>query len=185
MKPDFLNDDELDKPGPELSKIKKENPFKVPENYFDSLTNNIQQKINALTDFEKTSLENPFKVPEGYFDSLPTAIQQRIVDQKRKPVFGEWISKVFRPKYVLAFASIIVLLIVGIKYFTKSSLTDPQDNHFSCEEIKSSSYIADVDESMLIDILEQENKGTVKDDNSIEQYLIDNDIDISQLENHL
>jgi len=162
----------------------------VPENYFDSLSENVMQNIAAVPDFEKVSSENPFKVPEGYFDSLPTVIQQRIVEGKNKSVFEEWIAALrFKPKYVFAVAAVTILLVFGIKYFTTSPVIEVQNNYLSCEEVKSSSYMNDMDETTLIDVLEQENKSTsketVKEDNSIEQYLLDNNVDISQLEKRL
>jgi hypothetical protein len=39
--------DELEKLGPELSKIKKENPFRVPENYFEDFSARLQIKLEA------------------------------------------------------------------------------------------------------------------------------------------
>jgi hypothetical protein len=38
---------ELEKIAPELSKIKKENPFKVPENYFESFSARLQTRLEA------------------------------------------------------------------------------------------------------------------------------------------
>ena len=39
--------DELKNIAPELSQIKKENPFRVPEHYFDDFTARLQMKIEA------------------------------------------------------------------------------------------------------------------------------------------
>jgi len=39
--------DELEKIAPELSKIKKENPFRVPENYFEDFSARLQIKLEA------------------------------------------------------------------------------------------------------------------------------------------
>ncbi len=39
--------DELKKIAPELSKIKKENPFRVPENYFEDFSARLQIKLEA------------------------------------------------------------------------------------------------------------------------------------------
>src|SRR3954466_3992820 len=106
MKEQFDNDDELRKMAPRLSELKRENPFKVPDDYFDSLGRSIQQQIQSLPDFEKVAAKNPFKVPVGYFDSLPTIIQQRIIDEKSKGIaWREVVASIFsRPKYALAFA---------------------------------------------------------------------------------
>jgi len=38
---------ELEKIAPELSKIKKENPFRVPEDYFDNFSARLQVKLEA------------------------------------------------------------------------------------------------------------------------------------------
>ncbi len=188
MTPEYLSDDELEKLAPGLSKLKKENPFRVPDNYFDSLADNIQQKINALPDLERMNKENPFSVPEGYFNSLPTVIQQRIVTEKnRKTVFGEWIAILLRPRVTFATVAVLVLLVFGVKYLTRTTVVNAPDNFLSCDDLKNSSYLIDMDESILVDALETEqNKNSgVKEDNSMEQYLMDNDIDISQLEKRL
>ena len=187
MKPDYLNDDELEKTAPGLSKLKKENPFVVPENYFESLAENIQQKINAVPDLERMKKDNPFFVPPGYFDSLPSTVQQRIIDRKKQNnVFGEWISIAFRPKYTLALASIIILLFFGIRYLTTPAIPENLEKYITLEDLQNFSYVAELDENMLIELLEQQNKNNVlEEDKSIEQYLIDNGIDVSQIENHL
>lgn len=39
--------EELENIAPELSKIKKENPFKVPDNYFDDFSARLQMKLDA------------------------------------------------------------------------------------------------------------------------------------------
>lgn len=39
--------DELEKIAPELSKIKKENPFRVPENYFEDFSARLQMKLET------------------------------------------------------------------------------------------------------------------------------------------
>ena len=39
--------EDLEKIAPELSKIKKENPFRVPDNYFESFSTRLQTKLDA------------------------------------------------------------------------------------------------------------------------------------------
>ncbi len=186
MRPDYLNDDESENPTPGFSNVNKKNPFIVPENYFDSLADNIQAKINALPDVEKMSRENLFRVPEGHFDSLPSSVQQRIMDGKKKNMLEEWISIALRPKYSVSFAILVIVAIFGIKYFLKPTTSEKPGSSLSYNEVMNSEYIAQLDEASLIDMLEQEDKDNgVKEDNSLEQYLMDNDLDISQIEDHL
>src|SRR5207247_7338513 len=54
-----------------LSSLNKNNCFTVPENYFEELPDLIQNKI-FLLDLEQED------VPEGYFNELPTIIQSKI-----------------------------------------------------------------------------------------------------------
>jgi hypothetical protein len=183
MKSGYLNDDEL----PEgLSNLKKENPFRVPDDYFDSLEDHVMQKISTIPDVEKMSRENVFNIPDRYFDSLPSSIHQRIADEKKKSIFEEWIAIVLEPKYSLALATFIILAIFGIKYFTRPVVVESPDNMLSYADVRNSGFITEMDESTLVDMLEQENNNdTLKEDSGMEQYLLDNDIDISQLENRL
>ena len=84
MKSKYFNDDDLENMAPGLSEVKKENSFKVPEDYFVGLPTSILQKIEALPDLEKLNKANPYQVPDGYFDSIPSAVQQRIIEDRRR-----------------------------------------------------------------------------------------------------
>jgi hypothetical protein len=185
MKPGNL-DSELEKLAPKLSKLKMENPFQVPGNYFDSLPDHIQQKVNNLPYLGAISKETPFQVPEEYFNSLPYSIQQRL-SEENKNIFEEWISVFLRPKYSLSFAFLVVLIIVGIKFLYKPDIEERYSEHTiaSYNEIRNSGYIADLDETTLIEMLADAESNSAPEDKSMEQYLIDNDIDITQLESHL
>ena len=48
--------DEIKKIAPNLSKIKKENPFKVPDNYFDDFSARLQIKLDAETGKRKNKI---------------------------------------------------------------------------------------------------------------------------------
>ncbi len=186
MKPDFLNDDSSEQLPPGLSGMKRENPFKVPDGYFDSLPGDIMKRIEAVSELDRMSKENPFNVPEGYFDSLPAAVQQRISDEKKgRSSSAGLIFTLTRPKY-LAAAVLVVLLIFGIKYLTRPVVL-PSPKYLTYEEVQNSSCIGDIDESDFVDAfeLEQNNTSSADEDAGIKQYLLDNNIDISQIENHL
>jgi hypothetical protein len=57
-----------------LKQVNPNNPFSVPEGYFDSLDEQVLSKIK-LEEFKN---KNGFTVPEGYFDELPGNIRARI-----------------------------------------------------------------------------------------------------------
>jgi hypothetical protein len=57
-----------------LKQVNPENPFTVPEGYFDSLDEQILSKIKL----EELRSEDDFIVPDGYFDELTNNTQARI-----------------------------------------------------------------------------------------------------------
>jgi hypothetical protein len=170
-----------------LQGLNRENPFKVPEGYFDSLAENTIQRIQGETELKGVTNENPFHAPEGYFQSLPAVVRQKISENKKGSGISEWIGGfLFHPKFAFVTGMILLLLAFGIKYFSQNKIQQPQEFSISTEDLKNSDYLAEVDEFLIIDALEQQPANEkMKEDQSIEQYLIDNDVDISQLENHL
>src|ERR1700761_1298481 len=56
-----------------LKQVNPNNPFTVPEGYFDSLDEQILSKIKL-----EELKGNGFTVPDGYFDELAGNIQSRI-----------------------------------------------------------------------------------------------------------
>jgi len=73
---------EWENEAPQLAKLKKSNPFTVPENYFDELGERINQCvfINSLQEIESSG----FNVPENYFDTLATQITSRVALEQFK-----------------------------------------------------------------------------------------------------
>ena len=67
---DFLKD------APTLASISKENPFTVPSNYFESLSDDLssQIKIEAI----RFKSEDAFQLPANYFETLAGRIEDRI-----------------------------------------------------------------------------------------------------------
>jgi hypothetical protein len=188
MKESFDSDNELRKMAPRLSELKsRESGFIVPDDYFNSLSRSIQQQIQSLPDFEKTAAQEHFKVPEGYFDSLPTIIQQRIIDEKKKRVnWGEILDGIFfRPKYALVLASVAILIVFSVKYFNRPISVQPMVAEISASDIGNSTYLADMDESLLANAVAAQTATGEEKDASLENYLIENNIDISQLTEHL
>jgi hypothetical protein len=187
MENSFYSDNELRKMAPRLSELKRENSFKVPDEYFDSLSRSIQQQIQSLPDFEKTADKNHFKVPEGYFDSLPTTIQQRIIDGKKKRIsWGQIVDGIFfKPKFILALASAALLVVFSVKYFSRAITVQPVVAEISVSDLSNSTYLADIDESLLADVVAVQTTSGGEKDASLEDYLIENNIDINQLTEHL
>lgn len=75
--------EELNGISPLLAQIPRVNVFSVPENYFDSLSEDITDEIltQQLGDIKHVS---PQQVPEGYFNNLSSEILQKINDLPEK-----------------------------------------------------------------------------------------------------
>jgi hypothetical protein len=58
-------------------------------------------------------------------------------------------------------------------------------SEISYTDLSNSMYLSDIDESVLYDALAEQSNSTTQKDESIEDYLIDNHIDVSQLTEHL
>ena len=180
---EMLNDEELEKLAPSLFGMKRESPFKVPEGYFDSLADNMILQIQNLPDFESVAKENHFVIPGGYFDSLPTIIQERIIaGTARKFSITEWIlQNFFQPKYILAFASVALIVVFGARYMTRTISVDYYSS-LTIAEISNSGYLADIDENLIVEQLGSLSlNNTNSSDKGDEDYLIDNDIDLNTL----
>lgn len=71
------SDKEWQKDAPVLASISKDNPFTVPEGYFNTLSE--QLKSRALIESKQIKDSAGFTVPEAYFTGLSQRIQGRIV----------------------------------------------------------------------------------------------------------
>jgi hypothetical protein len=58
-------------------------------------------------------------------------------------------------------------------------------SEISYTDLSNSMYLSDIDESVLYDALAEQSNSTTQIDEIIEDYLIDNHIDVSQLTEHL
>lgn len=196
---DISNEDNnLNEMAPKLSKLSSNNPFcrdehlkSVSDAYFDGFSSKLQNRINDIEDikaFAPTLLEipkyNPFEVPADYFDELPTIVQECILESKNKRSRFEWIILLLKPRFAFPMIVILFITIAGINYMNKNAELKNTEEELSLED-----HLYYIDEIEIIDQLtadasiEAENVST--DESSIENYLLDNNIDESNLNNEL
>ncbi len=84
-------EEELQALAPAIVQIDKSNVYSVSPNYFNDLTANILEKVQAGFEPVYYFIKiNPYKVPEGYFDELAKSILQKVKKEKeRTDVFTE------------------------------------------------------------------------------------------------
>lgn len=82
---DILN--ELNEVSKVVAEVSAQNPYSIPEGYFETLPGVIMAKVIAGGDNEQTFLsvagkESPMEVPTGYFDNLSDSILAKIKTQE-------------------------------------------------------------------------------------------------------
>lgn len=95
--------------------MKKENKhnitsfgFKTPDNYFESLDNQILDRLNDKELISATDT-NGFTVPKNYFESVESNVFNKLQTQPKKPVFTLQSRSTFY--YVAGIAASLVLLV--------------------------------------------------------------------------
>lgn len=161
--------------------LKGNEPFNVPPAYFDELPGKIMDQINTLPDFSKNAQINPFIVPDGYFENLPSIVSENILVQKSK--LELWLSSIQRPRIAIPIAFATIILLVGLFFYKQSSVSIVPVQELTAEDLSNSNFIQSIDEDYIVDIIA--NQTTDNSDESIEQYLIDNNIELTQIENKL
>lgn len=169
-----------------MDKLNKNNNFKIPEGYFDTLSNDLVKKI------AKEGISAPknegFKVPEGYFGQLNSKILGQLENTSAEPKVIP--LKSFRKHYYTAasIAAVIVLFLVvqynGVQTPTYSNLANSDIEHyFEFNDLELSTYdlaeILPIQDLDLNDILE-----TRLDNENIIDYLDSHIDDFEELNMH-
>lgn len=152
-----------------LASLKNENFFKVPNNYFDTLSTEI-----ALKNLKSSCTEDSFKVPVGFFDSVESNVHIKMETQHKKSLFT--LTRYWIPFSV---AAMLVLTVGIVKFSSKTPLQSAQVEVEEMEEwiengsVDMNSYeIASIYETELSQI----NPTDFLNEKEIEDYL-QNDID--------
>ncbi|MFI5217918.1 MAG: hypothetical protein ACHQNT_00405 [Bacteroidia bacterium] len=150
-------------------------------------TQNIPDELKDAPLLNKISRENPFRVPDGYFNSLPSDVAEKIALEKAKSVKIIFIRRILQTKYAVAACLLIAALISGVIYFNQNKTVVNEQLALTTDDISSSIYFDDIDESILVEELSQINNESSTDEQAkeIENYLIETQTDISHYVNEL
>lgn len=124
--------DELEKLSPHLAKLKKTDPFKVPDDYFAQMSSEVFEKIQAAN-------EVPTAVPSiSFADRIATGFRA-----------------LFQPRYAVGFG-MVALLLISVFVFNKGEVNTSSMNFADLEVEEAQQYLADniedFDESLLLDL---------------------------------
>lgn len=133
--------EELEKIAPELSKIKKENPFRVPDNYFEDFSARLQIKLEA----EKNAI--PKK-------------QTRII-QFLKPAIG----------LAAGFALIFMLAYWPLNKFTPNQEANNGNTDTDLLDMIYASMVEEIDENSFYALLDEPNGAVEFSDEDLAHYV--------------
>jgi hypothetical protein len=182
------NDSELMGNLEHLNKMKKDNPFRQDADYFDALADKISARIENLSEIEGSApllasipKFNPFAVPAGYFDELPTRVQQSLPVKKASAII-ELLRLMISLRFAVPVLSTVLVAFLIIRYTGNSVVEVAEDTNIQLEE-----QLQHIDEATIIDALTAElNTAPVEnEDQGIVDYLLDNDLDETNLNNEL
>ena len=162
-------------------KYKKEG-FKLPDGYFEGLTDRILEKV--AEDTSSLPKKEGFKVPEGYFDSLNERVSTNIApDEDTKVIrLNPW------KKYYFVAASIAALIVIVIGFrlsqtesYTFSDLANAElESYLNETDLGLTSYeiaeVLPIEELEVNDILD-----TALNEENILDYLDENVEDLDEL----
>jgi hypothetical protein len=167
-----------------LKNIPKDGEFLTPNNYFDYLSGNILSKISdditlpeSIKNIKKS---NDFIVPENYFETLP----QRIVAAKHKKENAHTKFSKYK-KLSVAFVAASAVVLGLLLFFPKNNLKNNTDTELavSSEDLINSLYLNEIELDVIANAIEGELHKNQHSD--IEDYLIENDVDINILTGEL
>ncbi len=105
-----------------FAKTPKQSPFEVPANFFEKLTDKINEKIVYKT-IENIEKANVFQTPVEYFEWLPAKIQARIgANQQQTTRLPKWVKDYQLAGY-LALGVLSLWLAIGV--FNQKTLDKP------------------------------------------------------------
>lgn len=186
-------DNNLNGMAPKLSKLGAKHPFNPSDDYFNAFTSKLQNRIEDEEDIRSIaptllSIDkySPFEVPADYFEELPTLIQEKVIAQQTPSFSFEWLKLLFRPNFAIPLIAVVFLVVVGINYMNKKAEVMKTD---VMEELSLEDQLYYINETELIEQLTAdaslEEATYSEEENSIEDYLIDNNIEESKLSNEL
>jgi len=186
------NSDELKAMAPTLFSIEKKEAFTVPAGYFDSLPDKVMDKIAADPLYSPSAQGNPFVVPENYFEGLPLDIIKKVeASQAKRFSLGGLLAQVLRPRYSMTLVTACFALLICVRFFQKPvsmSISETAEVKVTISDIEA---VGDIDESTLMDEISETSAALLKTDNksssdkAMEDYIINNNIDLADIAKEL
>jgi hypothetical protein len=138
------------------------------------------QELSQMAPFlSKIEKRNSFDVPPGYFDALPSIIQEACIQSRKESILLRLQVYILRPRMLVSFCVLLVFAFFVYRYLPKNSTQNLAMTNISASDISETDLLISMDESILIESLPDIEFETQNTKTEIEDYLIDNNIDLS------
>ncbi len=145
------------------------------ENY-DNIDDDLKHIAPNLFKIKK---ENAFSVPENYFETLPSLIQERCVQSKKQ---FSWRQLLLRPAYSVSFLICLLAGFITISYYVGQNQKTAESKLFASAD---SLAIEDFEESEIIESIAYDVNEKTSNNQEVEDYLIEQNIEVTQIINEL
>jgi len=180
MKQDEEDKNDLKRMAPNLAALPRVNPFRVPDGYFRQLEEHVMGEIQERTAAtDTTEPHGGFDIPAGYFEALPSVIQNSIAEKKSariRPLLPQ-------PAYAVGIAAAFLAMLLLTRPALWFEEPNPTAVTLTVEELGNSTYLAELDEHVLIEALGDYEAGasTERNADAEVEYLLENNIDLNQI----
>lgn len=150
---------------------------------------NINDELKELgSSLHKMEKQNPFAVPENYFENLNSIVHDKIASQK-KISWSEQLAG-FIAAHKLSLATCAIVLALGSVYYFKSAqqtILSDTNTEFALSDDELNTLAGELDEHTLAEmyVSETTTESNINDSLQLEDYLIENNIDVNTLLNEL
>jgi hypothetical protein len=146
--------------------------FKVPDGYFEKLSGMISSRID-LFEGNKTASVSPFETPEDYFEKLPSLVAERLSSKR--------VARPFFKRAIVLIPITCIILVFGYIFLNRN--TQIEKIEYTTDGLENSEFLQTIDETILADEL-LSGQSTFEED-TLTEYLLKHNIDLSDLESAL
>ena len=121
-----------------LKNLPKDNPYRVPEGYFEELTGSVLFRISGAEEQKpEQDIQKVFEVPPAYFESLSSRVLQKVSSQPKKQ--GKLLTLIVYKRIAVA---AVILLAFGLAMRLSKKEVNPTNTIVNLEQVSDDEIIS-------------------------------------------